>query len=218
MNIYPSLISANLLELGQVINSCSPFCDGFHIDIMDNHFVPNLTWGLGFVQAFIHATALPLFVHCMVDDPVDWAQKIIIRPCDYFIFHYEALSSDVDFEKICAFAKKRRFRIGCALNPTTPVNVVTPFIDRLDHILLMTVNPGFSGQKCIEKAFEKIDQLHALGISPQIISVDGGIKESHLSFLKNKNINGAAMASALFSVPNPFHELKKISSIAKNNF
>ncbi|MFH1461954.1 MAG: hypothetical protein ABIF12_03340 [bacterium] len=90
MEIFPSLISSDLLNLGNTIKELDPYCDGYHIDIMDDHFVPNLTWGAAFVKSILGCTSLPLHIHLMVLDPEKWIDRIKFRPNDLFIFHYEA--------------------------------------------------------------------------------------------------------------------------------
>ena len=90
MEIFPSLIAADLLNLERVLKELDPHCDGYHIDIMDDHFVPNLTWGPAFLKQILEKTSLPLHVHLMVKDPEKWINRVKLRPNDIFIFHYEA--------------------------------------------------------------------------------------------------------------------------------
>ncbi|MCK4517934.1 ribulose-phosphate 3-epimerase, partial [Candidatus Babeliales bacterium] len=163
MKIYPSLISSDLLNLDKTINQIDNYCDGFHIDVMDDHFVPNLTWGPAFVWAISEKTKLPLHVHLMVDEPEKWLDRVKLKKDDIFIFHVEAVvgwkeNKVIDFiKKVTNLrAKAMGCKVGVAINPKTPVESIFSFLPSLDHVLIMAVEPGFSGQKFMPEVLEKV--------------------------------------------------------------
>jgi len=116
--IYPSLIAADLLNLGTIIETFNPICDGFHVDIMDNHFVPNLTWGAAFANAIARASRKPTWVHLMVDNPHEWLEILELTPGSTLTFHIEN-----SFEKtnLIRCIKEKNLKASIAINPKTPV-------------------------------------------------------------------------------------------------
>lgn len=199
--IFPSLIAAPLLELKEVLKNLDPLCDGYHIDIMDNHFVPNLTWGSDMVNAIVSVTTRPVQVHAMIDHPEQFVKRINLRPGDEYVPHYEALASDEVFQQLLADARARRYRLGLALNPKTPVSEIEQYLPVLDTVLVMTVHPGFSGQKYLESNLEKV--LHLQEYKNEqggefTVGVDGGIDSQRLMQLTRSGVSYAAAATAVF--------------------
>ncbi len=141
MKIYPSLISADILNLASVIEQLNPLCDGYHIDIMDGHFVPNLTWGPIFGNAVAKKTELPLHIHLMVSDPTTIAARLTPRPQDCITFHYEAIKKASDMLPTITHLKNMRCHVGIAINPETPAAAIQPYIEAIDAIIIMSVNP-----------------------------------------------------------------------------
>lgn len=214
--IYPSLIAASLLSLGEVIKNLDPLCDGYHLDIMDNHFVPNLTWGSDTVNAIAAATSRPLQVHAMIDHPEQFVKRINLRPGDEYIPHYEALENDEVFQQLLADARARRYRLGLALNPKTPVSEIEQYLSVLDTVLVMTVHPGFSGQKYLENNLEKV--MHLLEYKTEqgsefTIGVDGGIDSQKLMRLSSMGISYAAAATAIFGGADYVASYKQLKEI-----
>src|SRR3990172_9915424 len=124
MTIYPSLISSDLLNLAATLSLFDDHCDGYHLDVMDDHFVPNLTWGPAFINAIASHTKLPLNVHLMVDNPENWLNRLTLSQKDSFIFHWEALN---DVEQVIALAQTIRAKgilAGLAINPKTDVESI----------------------------------------------------------------------------------------------
>jgi ribulose-phosphate 3-epimerase len=203
IQIYPSLISSPLLTLGQTLTQLNPYVAGYHIDIMDGHFVPNLTWGPAFVEALASATTLPLHIHCMVDNPMQLIPWLTLRPQDLVIFHVESTN---EIEKVCAVAKERGAKVGLAINPNTSVTDIFDALFLVDHVLIMSVNPGFSGQFFIDAVLPKITVL-ANEIARQnltcTIGIDGGITHTNISSVVRNGATQIAAASAIFSTPDP---------------
>jgi ribulose-phosphate 3-epimerase len=219
INFYPSLISSDLLNLATVMRSLDPHVAGYHLDVMDNHFVPNLTWGAQFINAIVHNTQLPLQVHLMVDDPLSWTEKLQLRSKDFFIFHYEAIAQNSIAELIAAL-KNKGWRIGIAINPETPIEIIFPYLKALDLALVMSVRPGFSGQKFMPQVLEKIlplQQALAREKSRAEISMDGGINATTIESVVRAGVHNIGLASALFSHKNPTRALIELSELVKNS-
>jgi ribulose-phosphate 3-epimerase len=217
MEIYPSLISGDILNLETVIKNLEPIADGLHIDVMDNHFVPNLTWGPGFVNEFSKKTSLASHVHLMVDNPASWIKRIELREKDAFIFHIEAVKNIEEAKKIIEEVKQKNWQVGIALNPKTSLEKIYDIIHLLDVVLLMSVEPGFSGQSFISSVVEKVSPLVALRKEKQLsfsISMDGGIGKDTIAMLKEKGVDNVGVASAIFSNKNYQDELKKLKALA----
>lgn len=219
MKIYPSLISApHLLNLEQTITELDPLSHGYHIDVMDDHFVPNLTWGPAFVNAIIAATKRPVNVHLMVSQPERWIDRLSLRSEDLFIFHYEACSSINQMQEILSALKKKSIRSGIALKPETPVTVVEPLLASVDSVLLMSVQPGFSGQPFMHEIVQKIPQLvslQQLKKSSCTIGIDGGVVAENIPMLRDLGVDYAAVATAIFGTSDSvraLHELVKLAA------
>lgn len=212
MKIYPSLISADLLNLASVITTFDGHCDGYHIDIMDGHFVPNITWGPIFSNAVASKTQTSLHIHLMVSDPSTVADKLAVRPDDMIIFHYEATKQP---SALTTLIKEKGCKVGVALNPDTPVNVITNYLPQLDEVLLMSVWPGASGQAFITKVADKIQELVILKKkqNPTMnICLDGGVGTDNIKDLATKGADSFAVASAIFATADPLEALKKLYS------
>lgn len=205
--IWPSLISADLLHLADVIDTLSPLCSGFHIDIMDNHFVPNLTWGAQFANTIAAYSKKPTWVHLMVSDPASFFDRLVLKPGSYITIHIENKGNIRDMLK-----EITRMGMYCsiALNPETPADAVEPYLDLVQQILIMSVKPGFSGQQVIPETFKKIAQLKARIAERNLIidlALDGGISRENIATIKALGANQCAIASGIFDHENPAREL-----------
>jgi len=217
MKIYPSLISADILNLETIISQFNPLCDGYHIDIMDGHFVPNITWGPLFSNAIAKKTALPLDIHLMVSEPTTIAARLAPREQDCITFHYEAVKNPLDILPIIAHIKNMRCLVGIAINPETPVVAVQQYLGHLDTLTIMSVNPGASGQPFIQSIFEKIAQLIYLKttLNPALsLMVDGGVGVKNITELAKTGIDACAVASAIFSAFSPADAIKHLYKLA----
>ncbi len=210
VKIFPSLIAGNLLNIEQEIKKLEPYCDGFHLDIMDFHFVPNLTFGPATVNAIAKKTNKQLSVHLMVDNPIQWIELLALKQHDILTFHQEATNN---YEMLIEAIKRRGLLASIAINPSTPLELIFPFINKLDHILLMSVNPGFAGQQFIPDVINKLRKLvdyktmHNLKF---IIAADGGINEYNIAKLTHQGVKEAVVGSALFNAPDQLVMLKKL--------
>jgi ribulose-phosphate 3-epimerase len=217
MKLYPSLISADILNLAQVLNLFDSECDGYHIDVMDDHFVPNLTWGPTFVQEIIKKTRLPVSIHLMVDEPARWCNRLNLRKEDILIAHYEVFSNKQDIKNFMSDRACGGLR-GIALNPETSVASIREFLALVDTVLVMTVNPGFSGQNFLSDNIKKIKFLseyksHEHG--SYTIGVDGGLNDETIQDVCAAGATWGAVASGIFSQSDPVKALKKLYLLTK---
>lgn len=209
--IYPSLISANLLNLEQEIKSLEPFCAGFHLDVMDFHFVPNLTWGPDFINAIRTVSKKQLWIDLLVDQPQPYLDRLQLNPQDIISIHYE---SDYDND-IFRMIRRHGWQAGLALDPKTPIEVIVPFLEVIDHVVLMSVPPGFSGQQFVYESVEKAKRLDVLRDDYDakfLIGMDGGLNTTTLP-LVTEYVDTFAIASGIFGAKNPVEMLKKLGEM-----
>lgn len=218
MHIYPSLISSPLLKLETTLSQFDRLCNGYHLDVMDDHFVPNLTWGPGFINAIRLATPLPLHVHLMVDNPEMWISRLKLHQGDTIIFHYESIRDHAHAKLVIDSIKAININVGLAISPSTAPEKTHDLIALLDMILLMTVYPGFSGQTFIPEVLEKISiirKMQQVAQNHAILSLDGGINEQTLPLVRQHNVQHVAIASAIFGQADPAAALKTLYASCK---
>ncbi len=215
--ISPSILSADMAHLARDLERIAS-ADYVHVDVMDGHFVPNLSYGTAIVSACKAATDTPLDVHLMVDNPdstVDW---YLDAGADLVTVHAEA---SVHLNRTVAHIKDRGAKAGVVLNPATPVNVLEEMIDELDMVLLMSVNPGFGGQKFIPSTIAKLHKLSTLcaghGVSP-LIEVDGGINASNAQDVVAAGANVLVAGSAVFGTDDPAQAIAEIRNAGELGF
>jgi ribulose-phosphate 3-epimerase len=178
--VAPSLLAADPLRLGEEVASVERAgCDWHHVDVMDGHYVPNLTFGLPLVAALKRVAKVPLDVHIMVSNPDAVALDYVNAGADSLTFHVEAA---VHHHRLLQTIRDGGARAGVALNPGTPVEAIVPLLDDLDLVLVMSVNPGFGGQRYLPQAAARVAQVRAAlaarGREKEVvIEVDGGITD-----------------------------------------
>lgn len=216
LKIYPSLIASDLLTLGATIKELDPICAGYHLDIMDNHFVPNLTWGPQFINAIDAATSHPSWIHFMIDNPETLIGKLTAKAGSIATIHAEHL---IKKNNIIADIRENKWRPSIALSPKMPVETIFPFLDLgIDHVLIMSVEPGFSGQEFIPDAISKLKSLidyrdrHGLALT---IAMDGGINEKNIHELVKSGLDTAAVATGIFGQKEYKKALMKLTELAK---
>lgn len=216
MQIYPSLMCADLLNLAKVISDLDEHCDGYHIDVMDDHFVHNLTMGPDFVNAIAKATRKPVQVHLMVDNPAAWPERLKLGKKDTFIFHYEAFECFEPIKKLIKLVKGSGCGVGMAFNPDSDGDLIKEELLNLDKILVMAVKPGFAGQKFIPKVLDKVKlatNFRKKQNGKFKIYMDGGIDKNNIKQLATLGVDAVAVGSAVFAQKNPIKALKELYEI-----
>lgn len=196
-SIAPSVLSADFSRLGEDLASVST-ADFIHYDVMDGHFVPNLSFGIDILRTVKASTDLPVDVHLMIANPDEMVERYLDAGADLVSFHYEATAHA---NRLVSLIRDRGARASVAINPATPVSVLDAILDDLDMVLLMTVNPGFGGQSFIPSSVRKIRQLRRMcdehGVNPPI-EVDGGISEKNAGEVTGAGANVLVAGSAVF--------------------
>ena len=208
--LYSSLIAANQLSLGPTLDALDAYADGYHLDIMDNHFVPNLTWGHGMINAIATHTKRQLWVHLMVDNPGIWVEQLQLPQESIVTFHIE---STTDPLRIIHALQKKDCYASVALKPGTSLDTMNPLLPQLDQVLIMSVEPGFSGQHFIQNSMDRIATIlqhknaHNLALR---IGIDGGVTSKNIVNLANAGIQDFAVGNALFKAKDIAEALQQL--------
>jgi ribulose-phosphate 3-epimerase len=197
--IAPSILSADFTRLGDELRAVEEAgADMIHVDVMDGHFVPNLTMGPFVVEAVKRATSLPIDAHLMVSDPERLVDAFIDAGADYVVFHTEACD---DCDALTEHIHSRGAKAGVAVNPPNNFEMIEPYLPRVDMALIMTVNPGYAGQRFMADVLPKLEQIaefkvqHGLGF---LIEVDGGIGPGNVASVLENGGEVIVAASAVF--------------------
>ena len=211
VSIAPSILSADFLRLEQEIKAVADAgADMFHVDVMDGHFVPNITIGPMIVQAARKATALPLDVHLMISNPAAFVDSFADAGADIITVHTEA---DNHLFRTIDAIKSRGKKAGVSLNPSTPLAAVEHLIRAIDLLLIMTVNPGFGGQSYIAAMDEKIRAARAMIVKSgrQVdLEVDGGVKAGNARHVVELGANILVMGTEIFHAQNYQEKMREV--------
>lgn len=200
IKIAPSILSADFSKLGAELRKVKQAgADLIHVDVMDGHFVPNITIGPVVVKFMRQSTRLPLDVHLMIKDPIKYIGAFVNAGSDMITVHIETVNLK-ELQAIGRGLKKSNVLLGVSLNPSTPLAKIKPVLGIVDFVLVMSVNPGFGGQAFIPGAIEKIRQLRA--IFAKDIAVDGGINNITAKQVKSAGANVLIAGSYIFGAKN----------------
>jgi ribulose-phosphate 3-epimerase len=200
IKIAPSVLSADFSQLGKHVSELDKYgADVIHLDIMDGHFVPNITFGAPVVKSIRAYSKLPFDVHLMIEEPSRYIEDFVKAGADIITVHYEA---DRHIDRTINYIKSFGIKASVALNPGTPVHLIKDLIPSLDMVLIMTVNPGFGGQRFINYSSNKIAELKKLSLelNPNLlIEVDGGIDTTNIASVVACGANVIVAGSAVFN-------------------
>ena len=197
--IAPSILSADFTKLGEEITAVeSAGADWIHADVMDGHFVPNITFGPMIVEAVRRVSSLPIDVHLMIENPDRYIPDFIQAGADWISVQVE---SCVHLNRTIQLIKAANVNAGAVLNPSTPLSAVEWVLDDLDFVLIMSVNPGFGGQSFIAGSLKKIENLRkmidARGLAT-LIEIDGGVNEGTIADIAGSGVDVFVAGSAIF--------------------
>ena len=215
VRIAPSILSADFAALGAAITAAEKGgADLIHVDVMDGHFVPNITIGPPVVKSIKRVARVPLDVHLMITDPDRYAEAFVDAGADMLSVHVEVLPH---LHRSVAFIKSLGVKAGVVLNPSTPVVALEEIAGDVDFVLVMSVNPGFGGQTFIPKSVQKVSAVRALldrARNTAPIEIDGGIDLSNIARVIDAGVEIVVAGSAIFSRPDPTAATKALKDAA----
>lgn len=214
--IAPSILSADFLNLGkdiEMVNNSE--ADWFHLDVMDGRFVPNISYGMPIISTMKKMAKKTFDVHLMIVEPEKYFEDFKKAGADILTIHYEA---STHLHRSLQAIKALGMKAGVALNPHTPVHLLEDIISEIDLLLIMSVNPGFGGQKFITRALDKIKaarKMIAAAGSATLIEVDGGVTLDNASLLVSAGADVLVAGNTVFSAPDPAEMIKKLKQVVK---
>ena len=211
IKLAPSILSADCARLLEDVKKVEKAgCEYLHIDVMDGHFVPNITLGPGIVKSLRKDVNMVFDAHLMIENPDNYIKEFADAGCDIIVVHQEACTH---LHRTIQNIKSHGIKAGVALNPATPIETIKYVLQDVDMVLLMSVNPGFGGQSYIPVVTEKIKELKALIDEMNLdidIEVDGGVKPSNIAEVVNAGANVIVAGSAIFNAGNIDEAVKSL--------
>lgn len=215
IRVLPSILSADFAHLANEIHEVEKDVDVIHVDVMDGHFVPEITLGANVVQAVHQANSVSMDVHLMVDEPIHLLPSFLKAGASWISVHAEACTH---LHRAIQIIKEGGAKAGVALNPATPVAAIEPIIGDIDYLLIMTVDPGYGGQTFIHSMVHKIHQAQELITSrnlPVAIEVDGGINSETLPLCFKAGASLFVAGSAVFGRKDRHQAIEELTASAK---
>ncbi|AFV89560.1 Ribulose-phosphate 3-epimerase [Acidipropionibacterium acidipropionici ATCC 4875] len=211
--ITPSILNADFAKMGQEVNSV-PSADAIHIDVMDYHFVPNLTMGVPMVESLRKVTDTPFDIHLMIDDPDTYAPSYVEAGAESVTFHLEAAKAPV---RLARELRAMGARASVALKPATPIEPLADILTEFDQILIMTVEPGFGGQSFLDIVMPKLRRTRELidGSGADIwLQIDGGVSVETIGRAAEAGADTFVAGSAVYKAPDPDEMVTRLRQIA----
>lgn len=208
MQIAPSILSSDFARLALEIESIKN-CDMVHIDVMDGHFVPNLTFGAPVVKCIRKYTELFFDCHLMISNPLKYAKDFAAAGADLITFHYE---SDNDPKEVIDEIKRLGCKVGISVKPKTNVEEIYPYLDDVDLVLIMSVEPGFGGQSFMPEVLDKVVKLKKLN-KKFVIEIDGGIDDKTIYLAKEAGVDICVAGSYIFKQKDRIETIKKLKAV-----
>ena len=214
--IAPSLLSADFLNLGQDVREMQEAgAEMLHVDVMDGHFVPNLSIGLPVLEVLRSSTVLLLDVHLMISNPDQMAEAYIDAGADYLSVHYETANQ---LDRLLERIREKGAQPGVAINPDTPVLVLKDVLKRCHHVVVMSVHPGFGGQNFISNSFQKVRKLRSLIDSQSLnikIEIDGGMGPDNTEEAVRSGVDIVVAGSAIFHSSSSKESFQQMGRLAE---
>ena len=202
MILAPSVLSLDYSEFNESMDIINKRCTWLHYDVMDGHFVPNISFGPSILKNFRKHTSLLLDVHLMVSDPKFFVEPFVKSGADSITFHVEALNNDIDkCKELIDYIHSKYIKAGISIKPGTSVETIKPLLDYVDLVLVMSVEPGFGGQEFMSESLNKIKELHDLENANEytyLIEIDGGVNEHNVHDIVEKGCEVVVAGSSVF--------------------
>jgi ribulose-phosphate 3-epimerase len=212
--ISPSILSADFARLSEEAARVDGAADWLHVDVMDNHFVPNLTLGLPVVESLLKSTTIPVDCHLMIEDPDRWAPQYAEAGAGSVTFHVEAATAPI---KLAREIRALSSRAGMALRPATPVEPYVDLLPELDMLLIMTVEPGFGGQKFLDVVVPKIRRAkEAIGDLDVWLQVDGGVSAETIERCAEAGADVFVAGNAVYGAADPAAAVERLRALAQS--
>ncbi|MDO5671923.1 MAG: ribulose-phosphate 3-epimerase [Actinomycetaceae bacterium] len=210
--IHPSILNCDIADLKGELHKIRN-ADMAHVDVMDNHFVPNLSWGLPVVEAAHRLGILPIDSHLMIADPDRWAPGYAEAGCASVTFHAEAATAPI---RLARELRRLGAKAGLALRPATPIEPFIELLPEFDMILIMTVEPGFGGQAFLDNMMPKVRRTREAISATNLdisIQVDGGVSAKTIEIAAEAGANNFVAGSAVFTADNAYEEVEKLRAL-----